>query len=147
MSGARPLIFPLSNPTSKAECVPEQVLAWTNGRAILASGSPFHGTAQCNNLYVFPGVGLGVIASGAHRVTVELFLAAARRLSQLAPVGEIYPSLRDIRRISREIALAVGKTAIETGLAAVKTTDELTARIDREIWYPDYLSYRPVARD
>jgi malate dehydrogenase (oxaloacetate-decarboxylating) len=84
MDGPRPMVFPLSNPTSKCECLPEDVRAWTGGRAIVATGSPFPGTPQCNNVYIFPGVGLGVVAAEARRVTEGMMRAAAHRLAQLS---------------------------------------------------------------
>jgi malate dehydrogenase (oxaloacetate-decarboxylating)(NADP+) len=144
MSGPRPMIFPLSNPTSSSECVPADALEWTGGRALIASGSPFPGVAQCNNLYIFPGVGLGVIASRARHVSDELFRSAALRLSELAPVGSLFPELKDIRRISSELALSVAKAAIARGLADPTTDDELVARIRATVWEPKYLPYRAV---
>jgi malic enzyme len=142
MNAARPIVFPLSNPTSSSECIPGEVREWTQGRALLAAGSPFPGTAQCNNLYIFPGVGLGVIASGARRVTNAMFMVAAKTLSSMAPAGALYPPLREIRTISREIAVAVGHAAIEAGLAEPVSDDVLRARIAEEVWEPRYVRYR-----
>jgi malic enzyme len=138
----RPMIFPLSNPTSSSECTPVQAMAWTGGGAIIATGSPFPSTAQCNNLYIFPGVGLGVLASGAARVTDDLFRAAAERLAELAPAGELYPPISDIRRVSKSIAFAVGKRAIARGLAEPLDDKTLADRIEAEVWEPRYLPYR-----
>lgn len=142
MGGERPMIFPLSNPTRMSECTPADARAWTGGRAIIAAGSPFPGTAQCNNMYIFPGVGLGAIVAGATRITDEMFKAAAARLASLAPEGEIYPELKDIRRISREVAVAVGLRAIEQGLAPAADEGALRARIAAEVWEPRYVPFR-----
>ncbi len=144
MEGARPIVFALSNPTDKAECTPSQAAEWTGGRAIVATGSPFAGTPQCNNMYAFPGIGLGLLASGARRVTDRMLLAASRRLAELAPEGGLYPRLRDIRRVSREIAFAVGREAIAEGLAEEMDDADLRTRIEAEVWEPRYLPYRPA---
>ena len=125
----RPIVFSLSNPTSNTECTAEEAYTWTEGRAIFASGSPFdrvtvHGNtflpAQGNNVYIFPGVGLGVIASGARHVTNEMFLVAARTLSQhvsYADVsqGRVYPPLPKIREVSAAIAVKVAEVAYKAG--------------------------------
>jgi malate dehydrogenase (oxaloacetate-decarboxylating)(NADP+) len=111
-----PLVLPLSNPTAQAECTAEAVQRATGGRALVATGSPFPSTSQCNNMYVFPGLGLGLLAAGAPCVTDGMFLAAARTLATLTRVddldqGLLLPPLGDIRRISREIARAVAHEA------------------------------------
>jgi malate dehydrogenase (oxaloacetate-decarboxylating)(NADP+) len=142
--GPAPLIFPLSNPTASSECTPAEAMEWTNGQAIVATGSPFPGTPQCNNMYIFPGVGLGVIASGAARVTDDLFRAAAERLSELASDGHLYPPLREIRRVSKAIAFAVAKRAVARGLAPSMDDRQIEARIDAEVWEPKYIPYRPA---
>ena len=155
---ARPIIFPLSNPTSKSEADPADLFRWTDGRVLTATGSPYpdadyggrtHRIGQCNNAFIFPGVGLGVIASGASRVTNAMFVAAARVLSGFAPVldnpGEpLYPPLIRVREISRQVALAVGAEAIRAGLAAQIPEEELIARIDARMWIPHYVPYRLV---
>jgi malate dehydrogenase (oxaloacetate-decarboxylating) len=152
----RPIIFPLSNPTSKCEATPADLLAWTDGRAIVATGSPFAEVAvsgrkipigQCNNAFIFPGVGLGVIASGANRVTDAMFVAAARTLSALSPARDnpaasLYPALTGIRNISRAVAFAVGAEAQRGGHAIATSTDTLRAHIDAAMWEPQYCSYR-----
>ena len=146
----RPAIFALSNPTSKAECTAEQAYAWSQGRAIFTSGSPFGRVVhagrefhpgQGNNAYVFPGVGLGAIACGARRVTDRMFLAAARTLAALVDEddlarGALYPPLSDIRRISLAIAIAVAKEAYASKLARKKRPPDLRGSIRRSMYEP-----------
>jgi malate dehydrogenase (oxaloacetate-decarboxylating) len=155
----RPIIFPLSNPTSKCEATPRDILRWTNGRALVATGSPFRAVresgknveiSQCNNALIFPGVGLGVLATRARRVTEQMFLAAAFSLSELSPAlrdpsAALYPPLECVREISGKVALAVGKEAQRSGLAKETSLDELNRRIAAKVWEPDYL--RLVSRD
>ncbi len=155
---ARPIIFPLSNPTSKSEAVPMTLLAWTEGRALVATGSPFPPVpydgrtieiGQCNNAYIFPGVGLGVIATKARRVTDEMFVAASRALSQLSPArrdatASLYPALEELREVSRQVALAVGAEAQRAGLAEETTPGELERRVAATMWAPYYRRYRRV---
>jgi malate dehydrogenase (oxaloacetate-decarboxylating) len=154
----RPIIFPLSNPTSKCEALPVDVIQWSAGRALVATGSPFEDVtygantiriAQCNNAYIFPGVGLGVIASGARQVTDAMFVAAARALSELSPVhrdptASLLPPLGQVRGVSRHVAIAVGRQAQQLGLASPSSVEELMARIDATMWTPSYLPYRRV---
>jgi malic enzyme len=148
----RPLIFPLSNPTSKAECTPADALQHSDGRALVATGSPFepvtfngrkHIIGQCNNAFVFPGVGLGALISEASRVTDSLFLAAARMLaeftvSQESWNGALYPSLRHLRQISQAIGLRVAQTARDEGFGRTLDDEALKAAIERFVWFPDY---------
>jgi malate dehydrogenase (oxaloacetate-decarboxylating) len=154
----RPVIFPLSNPTSKSEATPEQLLEWTDGRALIATGSPFRPVnyegrliqiGQCNNAFVFPGVGLGVIASGARRVTDGMFSAAARVLSEFSPAlneadGPLFPALERVREISYRVALAVGAEAVRAGLTLTKS-DCLERAIHDKMWIPRYVPLRPVS--
>jgi malic enzyme len=149
MAGPRPLIFPLSNPTSKSECTPDQARAWTGGGAIVATGSPFPHTAQCNNVYIFPGVGLAATATGATRITDGMFRAAAARLAAMAAAtgGEaLYPPLADIRNISVEVAVAVGLQAMAEGVAPALDERTTRERIAAEVWEPRYVRYVPPQR-
>lgn len=148
----RPIIFPLSNPTSKCEATPADLFKWTNRRALVATGSPFAPVetsrgavriGQCNNSFIFPGVGLGVIASGARRVTDGMFVAAARVLSNFAPTlrdenAPLYPQLEDVRDISRSVAWAVAIEAHNAGLAKTHDLDVLARNIEAKMWQPGY---------
>ena len=154
----RPVIFPLSNPTSKSEATPSDLLDWTEGRAVIATGSPFPDVVhegrvirigQCNNSFIFPGVGLGVIASGARRVTDAMFVAAARVLSEFAPVlhdpeGPLYPPLEQVREISFKVALEVAREAQRAGLAEVDL-DKLEQTVRGKMWKPDYVPFGRAA--
>jgi malate dehydrogenase (oxaloacetate-decarboxylating) len=149
---ARPIIFPISNPTSKSEATPIDLLAWTDGRALVATGSPYAPVpfgkrmitiGQCNNVFIFPGVGLGVLASGARRVTEGMFVAAARALSELSPARQdlaasLYPALENVRAAARQVALAVGIEAQHAGVAELCTPEDLAQRIDQLMWEPRY---------
>jgi malate dehydrogenase (oxaloacetate-decarboxylating) len=155
----RPVIFPLSNPTSKSEAAPIDLFEWTNGRALIATGSPFPPiitargqirTGQCNNSFIFPGVGLGVIASGARRVTDAMFVAAALVLSEFAPVrhdsaAPLYPLLEQVREISFKVALAVAREAHRAGLTEVDL-DKLEPRISSKMWTSHYVPLKCVKR-
>jgi malate dehydrogenase (oxaloacetate-decarboxylating) len=148
-----PIIMPLSNPTSRAEATAADVIEWTDGRALVATGSPFdpvvrdgvtHVIAQSNNSYIFPGVGLGVCAVSARRVSDEMFMAAAHALADSVEGHErgdpVLPPLGRIRQVSRAIAIAVGKQAQAQGLAEPSETpvDDL---VDRATWQPQYRPY------
>ena len=152
---ARPLIFALSNPTSKAECTAEQAYTWTEGRAIFASGSPFppftyegktHVSGQGNNSYIFPGVGLGVIASESTRVTDEMFSVAARSLASLVTeddlaMGSVYPDLQRIREVSVKIAVAVAEVVFDRKLTNMKRPSDIQAHVKAQMYQPDYHGY------
>jgi malate dehydrogenase (oxaloacetate-decarboxylating) len=152
----RPIIFPLSNPTSKCEATPEDLLAWTEGRALVATGSPYSPVTvgnkirvigQCNNAYIFPGMGLGVTASGARRVTDEMFFAAARTLADLSPAiqdpdASLFPDLSTIRDVSYQVALSVAQMAQSQGHADPLPIKELERRVRAKTWIPRYARYR-----
>jgi malate dehydrogenase (oxaloacetate-decarboxylating)(NADP+) len=151
----RPIIFALSNPTSKSECTAEEAYGWSNGKAIYASGSPFppcvlNGktfvSGQGNNAYIFPGVGLGVVASEARHVTDQMFAAAARTLASLVlpadlEMGRIYPSLRRIREVSARIGAAVAEVAFTAGLARVERPADLLKLVEASMWTPRYRDF------
>jgi malate dehydrogenase (oxaloacetate-decarboxylating)(NADP+) len=151
----RPIILALSNPTSKAECSARAAYRWTDGRAIFASGSPFRRVewgkrtyvpGQGNNAYIFPGVGLGAILSGASRVTDEMFLAAARALAAQTldhdlALGRIYPPLERIRDVSATIATAVAEIAFARGLATRPRPAVLPAHVRSQMYQPVYRDY------
>ena len=155
----RPIIFPLSNPTAKSEAAPADLIAWTQGRAIVATGSPFadvvydgrtYEIGQCNNMFIFPGVGLGVVASEARLVTDRMFVAAARALSACSParrgLGQaLYPPLEEARTVARRVALAVAAAAVDEGLTEPLAPPDLEARISETMWEPRYptILYRP----
>jgi malate dehydrogenase (oxaloacetate-decarboxylating)(NADP+) len=148
----RPIVFALSNPTSKSECTAEQAYRWTDGRALFACGSPFDPVAlgsrtfvprQGNNSYIFPGVGLGLIASRARHVTDEMFRAAAHALAATVTDGDlaqgsIYPALARIRDVSAQIATAVAQTAYRAGLAAAPAPADLGAHVRAQMFDPCY---------
>jgi malate dehydrogenase (oxaloacetate-decarboxylating) len=154
----RPVLFPLSNPTSKCEATPADLIAWTDGRALIGTGSPFAPVpwqgrtipiAQTNNSYVFPGVGLGILATGARRVTDAMFTAAARALATLSParadpLAPLLPPVSELRRVAVVVAAAVGKQAQLDGVADVQGDDEMAARIAAQVWEPVYRPYRRI---
>jgi len=151
----RPIIFPLSNPVSCSEATPQDLLDWTGGRALIGTGSPFGPVSfggkrvridQTNNSYVFPGLALGIVASRAKRVTDTMIMAAAKELARLAPTqkdkqASLLPSLSDSRQLSRSIAQAVGRQAIQDGQAQVASEDSLNREIQANIWEPVYVPY------
>ena len=148
----RPIILPLSNPTANSEATPEDVLAWSNGQAVVATGSPFdpveldgrtHVPGQANNVFVFPGVGLGALAARAWEVTDHMFLVAAQTLAAMVPTerieqGAIYPRLTELRKISRAIAIAVAREARDGSVAPMATDNEIEAAVDACVWEPEY---------
>ncbi|MBP2677892.1 MAG: maeA, partial [Deltaproteobacteria bacterium] len=153
----RPIIFALSNPTSKSECTAEEAYTWSEGRAVFASGSPFEPVtyegktfvpAQSNNSYIFPGVGLGVIISEAARVTDEMFFEAAKTLSGMVTgeeyaMGRIYPRLDRIREVSVAIGVAVAEVVFRRGLTKMNRPDDLVGHVKARMYDPVYAEYIP----
>jgi malate dehydrogenase (oxaloacetate-decarboxylating) len=151
----RPVIFPLSNPTARCEATPQDLLNWTEGRALIGTGSPFEPVTiwgkkvridQTNNSYIFPGLALGIVASRAKRVTDAMVMAAAKELARLVPTqkdkkASLLPSLADSRQLSRSIAQAVGRQAIQDGQAQVDGEDSLERELQANIWEPVYVPY------
>jgi len=151
-SAERPLIFPFSNPTSKSEGRPSDLIPWTEGRGLVATGSPFdpveyggrvHHIGQGNNVYIFPGVGLGTLVAGAGEVTEDMFTVAAESLAEQVSTeelkrGQLYPGLPRLHEVSRRIARAVARQAIAEGVAPARSEDELEQRLAEEVWEPVY---------
>jgi malate dehydrogenase (oxaloacetate-decarboxylating) len=155
----RPVVLPLSNPTSHSEAVPADLLRWTRGRALVATGSPFgpveldgrtHVPGQANNAFVFPGVGLGVIVSEAREITDEMFLAAAAAVAQhvseerLLRLGTLFPPVERLRDVSRAVAVAVAREARDAGLGRGLRDEEIPEAVDAAMWYPEYAPYAPA---
>jgi malate dehydrogenase (oxaloacetate-decarboxylating) len=153
-----PIVLPLSNPTSQVEAVPADVIQWTEGRALIATGSPFapvnyhdqiFNISQCNNSYIFPGIGLGVIASRAKRVTDNMLMATSNALAECSPklqdpTADLLPSLDQLQAISKVIALRVAKAAMQDGVAPVVSEEEILAAIEANFWTPEYRDYKRV---
>jgi malic enzyme len=153
----RPIIFPLSNPTSKVECTPSEALEWTGGRAIVATGSPFadvhregvrHVIGQANNVFVFPGVGLGVILSEMHTVPNGVFYAAAKALAgsikdERLKLGALFPDQSELRETSARVAAAVIRYAGEQKLGRPIADDEVEEVVRASMWFPDYVPTFP----
>ena len=151
----RPVIFPLSNPTSRSEATPQDLIDWTEGRALIGTGSPFEPVnlggrkvriAQTNNSYIFPGLALGIVASKAKRVTDTMIKAAAQELVRHLPTqkdknASLLPPLAEARRLGRLIGQAVGRQAIQDGQAQVADEDELNRELQANVWEPVYVPY------
>jgi len=151
----RPVILPLSNPTSKSEATPQNLMDWTDGRALVATGSPFSPVtvggkslpvAQCNNVYIFPALGLGAVASRARHVTDSMILTAAKTLAAHSPArtdhnAALLPRVTELRRVAREIAVAVGVEAQRTEEAPPSSLAELQAQVAATQWVPTYPRY------
>ena len=150
----RPIIFPLSNPTSKSEATPRDLLQWTDGKALIGTGSPFEPVKvgdreicidQTNNSYIFPGLALGIVAAKSRRVTDAMFMTAARALAGLSPVekdhnASLLPPLAESRKLSLVIAAAVARQAVAEGLSDLKESD-VEAAVAANVWDPVYLRY------
>lgn len=155
----RPVIMPLSNPTSRAEAQPQDIITWTQGSALVATGSPFapvryedttHVITQCNNAYIFPGLGLGILAVKANRVTENMLMAASQELAAHSPLatlnkGGLLPAVEDIAAISRAIALATARAAQQDGVAPVMSEEALENAIDKSFWEAQYSPYKRVS--
>ncbi|MEO5963962.1 MAG: NAD-dependent malic enzyme [Candidatus Limnocylindrales bacterium] len=155
---ATPIILPLSNPTANTEARPVDLMAWTDGRAIVATGSPFppvasragtHKVPQLNNAYVFPGIGLGAIVSEARTLPESAFLVAAKRLVDLSPrdtlqTGALFPPISELRNVAREIAIAVVAHLGEQGVGRRFHEDQIPGAVEAHMWRPDYVPYEAV---
>lgn len=152
----RPIIFPLSNPTSRSEATPTNLMTWTNGKVVMGTGSPFaeiirdgksFRVDQTNNSYIFPGMGLGLIAAKAKNVTDKMFMVAAKALANCSPAKKdpkenLLPSFTQIRDVSFQVALAVAQEARTAGLAQVATSEDLEICIRNKMWTPVYWPYK-----
>jgi len=151
-----PIIFPLSNPSRQVEAHPLDVIKWTGGKVIIATGSPFGDVmyqgqafhvAQCNNSYIFPGIGLGVIVSKARIISDEMIMASSNTLAEVSPLanngeGGLLPPLTQITELSKSIAFNVAKVAMQQGYALKVSDEELKSRIDKYFWAPEYREYK-----
>jgi len=152
----KPVIFPLSNPTSRSEATPEDLMRWTDGQAVIGTGSPFQAVNwrgrkipvdQTNNSYIFPGVGLGILSVKARRVTDSMFMAAAQALAELSPAKQnkserLLPPVTELRSVSLAVAEAVARQAIKDGVADRRDDEVLKAEIRANVWQPTYLPYK-----
>jgi malate dehydrogenase (oxaloacetate-decarboxylating) len=148
----RPIVFPLSNPTSQCEADPADVVRWANGKVLIGTGTQFpdvqfggktYRIGQCNNYYIFPAMGLAVLAAQAKRVTSGMFLAAADALSNLSPAlkhpeAMLFPEPEQVRDVAKKLAIAVGMQAQKEGVAPKTTPEQLQKAIDENFWEPNY---------
>lgn len=151
-----PIILPLSNPTSRVEATPQDIINWSHSDAIVATGSPFPPStykgklfeiSQCNNSYIFPGIGLGVLVAQATSITDNMLMAASQSLADAAmqydkPQGALLPALSEIKAISKSIAYAVAQQAIEDGVALPISKQTMQRRLTENFWKPKYRDYR-----
>ena len=152
-----PIVFPLSNPSRQVEARPEQVIEWTDGNVIIATGSPFdpveykgkmHHIAQCNNSYIFPGIGLGILASDACRISDEMMMIASETLANESAANgsqSLLPPLTQIADLSKKIAFAVGKLAMQQGYALELSDELLLKQIEKNFWKPSYRDYKRIS--
>jgi malate dehydrogenase (oxaloacetate-decarboxylating) len=154
-----PIIFPLSNPSKQVEATPEQVIEWTDGQVIIATGSPFkpveykgrsYPIAQCNNSYIFPGIGLGVIVAEASLISDAMLMVTSATLAEASPLatngeGALLPAISDIAGLSKKIAFEVAKMAMQEGLALEVSDEVIHERIEKNFWLPEYRSYKRVS--
>lgn len=154
----RPIVLPLSNPTSRVEAVPADIIEWTEGRALIATGSPFlpvnyqgklHNISQCNNSYIFPGIGLGVIAVQAKRVTDNMLMASSMALADCSPKlidpeADLLPDLNELQKVSKIIAFKVAQAAIADGVAVALSDDLILKSIEDNFWKPEYRRYKRI---
>jgi malate dehydrogenase (oxaloacetate-decarboxylating) len=157
----RPIIFPLSNPYDRAEAVPGDLIHWTDGRALVATGTEFPPVAlkdrtikiaQCNNFYIFPAIGLAVRASEAERVTDRMMVAAAKALGNISQdsantATELLPPIENMRDVAIQIAVMVGLQAQQDGVAQIMSEQDLRERAQRRFWIPQYLSYKLIRKE
>ena len=151
----RPIVLPLSNPTSASEATPEEIVRWTAGRALVATGSPFPSVAttdgervvgQANNVFIFPGVGLGAVVAEVNAITDGMFLAAAHALAghvtaERFAAGGLYPPVAGLRAVARSVAVAVAREAVSAGLSGLADGVDVEAAVDAAIWWPAYAPY------
>ncbi|MEO0424267.1 MAG: NAD-dependent malic enzyme [Pseudomonadota bacterium] len=157
----RPVIMPFSNPTANAEAVPADVLHWTDGRALVATGSPFedvifgdrrHRIGQGNNVFIFPGLGMGALLAGASQVTDGMISAASQALADAVADDELadgllFPAIERLREVSAQVATAVMARAMDDGVALAADRDTIAERVTQAMWYPEYPHFNPVAVD
>jgi malic enzyme len=151
----RPVVFALSNPSSRVEAAPQDIVTWSEGRAIVATGSPFWAVtwqdqprvvAQANNVFIFPGVGLGAVVAEARTISEPMFLVAARALAaqvtdERLAEGSLYPPVEALAQISRQVAIAVAGEAVRSGVAGIGPEVVLASAVDEAMWHPAYVPY------